>query len=311
MIGISGNSIPAVRNARAISTMPIEIAMATITMKLGLSRNSDARTMPTRPRPTAMAAGRSRPARLFFSAGGSDFKELCFFVLEQSVDVFHVFLGQAVEALFAAGDFIFADVTILFGLVHRLLGGAAQVADRNPAVLGLRAGQLDEFLAAVFGEFGHRDTENPAIVGGIHAEIRVANGLLDGRLGSDVVRVDDDHPRFGHGETGPLLDRGLLSVVVGGELGEHRRMGTTGADCGKVLTGMLDGLGHFGIGFAQSLVNHGVHSLSCPAVSLRGPAFRSSHHGGPWRCCPRPPCRKRSWEVCSPYTGRTRPRRQL
>src|SRR4051812_49143717 len=114
--GSTGSAMRTVPNARVSSNRPIASAMATTPMNASLTTNSDAMTIATRPTPTAIDAGRLRPARLVLSAtagmispsgvsssgetggvsswGDSDLKELCLFVLEHLVDDLDVLLGQ-------------------------------------------------------------------------------------------------------------------------------------------------------------------------------------------------------------------------
>src|SRR5687768_14810997 len=109
--GRTGILMRAVENARVSSNRPIARAITTTGMNASFWMNSVAMTTPISPTPTAIDAGRLRPARLVFSAtagvsadsgvsaGDSDVKELCLFVLEQLVDRVDVLLGHRVEPL--------------------------------------------------------------------------------------------------------------------------------------------------------------------------------------------------------------------
>ena len=113
-------------------------------------------------------------------------------------------------------------------------------ADRDPRVLGLVPGQLDVLLAPLLGQLRQRHPDDVAVVGRVDAEIGVADRLLDRGHRGLVVRGDQHHPGVRHLEAGELLQRGRRAVVVGGQLGEHRRVGPTGADRRELLLGVLD-----------------------------------------------------------------------
>src|SRR3982751_4267852 len=105
--GSTGILMRAVEKARVSSNRPIARATTTTGMNASFWMNSVATTRPMRPTATAIEAGRLRPARLVFfsgatgvsadcgvSAGDSDVKELCLFVLEQLIDGVDVLLGH-------------------------------------------------------------------------------------------------------------------------------------------------------------------------------------------------------------------------
>ena len=106
------------------------------------------------------------------------------------------FLVIAVEALLGAGDVVLADLAVLLHLLQLLLGVAPQVADGDPALLGLVAGDLDVLLAALLGQLGEDAAEQLAVVGGVDAQVGVADGALDVADRAHVVRRDQDDPRL-------------------------------------------------------------------------------------------------------------------
>src|SRR5215207_8272221 len=172
--GARGIRMPTVENARESSNSPTSSAIATTAMKASLTTKTVAPTSTSRPRPTAIDAGRLRPARLVFggtagvsSAGDSDLKELCLFVLHELVDHVDVLLCQPVEPLLGADVVVLADLGVLLGPVERLLRGAAQAAYAHAPFLRLGPGKLDVLLAAVLGQLGQRHAQHLAVVGGI------------------------------------------------------------------------------------------------------------------------------------------------
>src|SRR6185437_10402004 len=126
--------------------------------------------------PTPMATGRLRPvlvragvdADSVTSSGGPDasclrckldLEELGFLVLEQLVHLTHVAVSQLFELALGAAAVILARLAGLDQLVDRVLGVAADVADGDPAVLGLGPGHLDVLLAALLGQVGEHDPD--------------------------------------------------------------------------------------------------------------------------------------------------------
>src|SRR6478672_1366773 len=261
--------ISPVANACPSSHTATSTAATTMSMKAGFQNTSDAMIAAPSTTPDAMAAGSLRPARLGGATGGegvagvreacgddgssdsvmsgglrrsSDLEQLGFLVLEHLVDLVGVLLGDAVETLLRTGYVVLADLAVLLELLERLLGVAADVADRHAAVLGLGLGHLDVVLAALLGQLRQRHADGLAVVGGVHAQVRVPDRLLDGGQRAHVVGRDDDDPRFGGGERRQLLQRRRRTVVVGRQLVEHRRVGPAGADRREVLPRHLDGL---------------------------------------------------------------------
>src|SRR5690349_20751836 len=126
MRGSCGRLICLARNPRSSSQIATTTAARTTTTNSAFWKNSVTRISATRPTPEAIAAGRSRPARLFLGAGSdgppsgagvvservamrveprevSDLQQLGLLVLEHLVDVVDVLLGHSVEALLGAG----------------------------------------------------------------------------------------------------------------------------------------------------------------------------------------------------------------
>src|SRR4051794_31169554 len=174
-------SIPLASSPLCSSQIATHTAAATMNMNAGFQKNSDSPIATSSTTAEPMAALRSRPARPWSLADAravsvmrSGFRtasyldELGFLVLEHLVDRVGVLLGDAVESLLGAGDVVLADLAILLELLQAVLGGTPQVADRDPAVLGLGARDLDVLLAALLGELGEDAAQHLAVVGGVH-----------------------------------------------------------------------------------------------------------------------------------------------
>ena len=167
------------------------------------------------------------------------------------------FLVIAVEPLLGAGDVVLADLAVLLELLEVLLGGTPQVAHRDPAVLGLGAGDLDVLLAALLGELGEHAAQHLAVVGRVHAEVGVADRLLDVGHRAHVVGRDQDDPRLGGGERGELLQRRRGAVVVDEDLVEHARVCARPARIAANSSRVgLDRLVHLAVGLVEDVVDH-------------------------------------------------------
>src|SRR3954465_4365572 len=128
--------------------------------------------------PAAPGTGTPDPSPRW-PATRSDGEQLGFLVLEDVVDGVGVLLGGGVELLLRSGDLVLADLLVLHHLVQSVLGRAAGAANRDPGVLGLVLGQLDVLLTPLLGELGQGHADRLAVVGGVDAEVGVADRLLD------------------------------------------------------------------------------------------------------------------------------------
>src|SRR6476661_6012946 len=297
-LGTSGTWIATWASARRSSHTPAATASATRMRKVTLASARASTMSAPSVTPTAIAAGRLRPARELLAGrraappperssatavepsarlsrsarrvgcgevmaaewierlGSSDLEQLGLLALQQVVDGLDVLLRHDVELLLGAGALVLAHLAVLDQAVELVLGPAADVADGDLGVLALVAGQLDVVPAPLLGQLREHAADDVAVVAGVHAEVGVAQGLLDLVHGRLVERRDQDGARLGGLERGQLLQRGGRAVVVDHELVEHAGGGASGADAGEVLLGDLDGLLHLLLGLEQGLVNH-------------------------------------------------------
>src|SRR3954451_9396529 len=181
--------MPAVPKARTSSHMPTPNAMTTTRTNASFTNHNDARTMAMSATATPIAAGRLRPARPcgFASVVSSDLKKFSLFVLQELIDHVDVLLGESVQPLLRAGVLVLADLRILLGAIEGLLGAAAQVANRHPAVLGLGLRQLDYFPQSIFGKIGQDNPACLSVVARVYTEVGHPDRLLDRALRIDVV----------------------------------------------------------------------------------------------------------------------------
>src|SRR5699024_4826330 len=321
--GTAGSCRPPWARARVSSRTARDIAIAATTGKACGTTNTAPTRRISRAAPTAIAAGRLRPApRLLAcssggsgaattassvleavvvsdSAGsvlirpprrfgvcdagfcapgsGSDRLELGLLEAERLGALIVVLLGERLELLLRPGARVLAALLVLAQLLDRLLRGAARAAHGDAAVLGLGARELHVVLAALLGEGGQHHAQVVAVVGGVHAQVRVAQRGLDAGHRGLVVGGDDDGARLGELEGGQLVQRRGGTVVLDGDALEHRGVRAAGADRGELVLGDLHGLLHLGLGVlqdARDVVTHRmllgsgwVFVVHCPAPS--------------------------------------------
>jgi hypothetical protein len=89
-------------------------------------------------------------------------------VFEQLVNLRHVLLGGLVQLALGPADVVLPGVTVLDHLVERVLGVPPDVADGDPAVLGLAVGDLDVVAPALLGKLRQRHPDDRAVVRRVH-----------------------------------------------------------------------------------------------------------------------------------------------
>src|ERR1700743_1552641 len=287
--GMTGMMYPDSRSRRTTSWVATGIARATIsTQKRGAKISVTTSTAQMRA-PTAIAAGRSRPAREVFcgccsfgcdisapragSSGGlpapaslvdtdviaersSDLQQLAFFVLDQFLDLGDVLMCRLVQILFRTDDLVLAGFAVFADAVQLLHRLAPDVAHRDLRVLAFALGLLDQLAAALLSQLRHGHPDQGAVVGGIHSQLGIADRRLDGVQLPGLVRLDHDQPCFGDVDAGQLGDRGGGAVVVDDDPGEHARCGSAGPDGRQIVAGHRDGFLHFLFSVKESLVDH-------------------------------------------------------
>ena len=159
--------------------------------------------------------------------------------------------------MLGALDVVLAGLAVLLDGLELLLGLAADTAHLDAGVLGAGAGELDVVLAALLGQCRQGDTDDGAVIGGVDAEVGLADGGDDVLHGGAVEGADQDGAGLGDRQGGELLERGGGAVVVHDDPVEHRGVGAAGADGGQLALGGLEGLVHLVLGLEHDVVDHG------------------------------------------------------
>src|SRR5580698_9646367 len=131
------------------------------------------RTIAPIARPMANATGRLRPARptppessdaagrsLTSTTGLSNLEQFRFLGPQRLVDGLDVTVRCLLELLLGPFDVVLAGLSVFGELVECFLGVPADVADRDPAVLGLRARHLDQVASPFLGQLRERHADD-------------------------------------------------------------------------------------------------------------------------------------------------------
>ena len=118
---------------------------------------------------------------------------------------------------------------------------------------GELAGELAEFLAAVFGQRRDGDADDLAVVGRVNAQIALLNGLLHGGDHFAVPQGDNEHPGLRRGKVAQLVDGRRRAVIIHQDPVQGLGIGSAGPQGGILLGHHADGLGHFIFGGIENL----------------------------------------------------------
>src|SRR3989442_2291075 len=184
----------------------------------------------------------------------SDLHDLRFFVFQQLVDRRGVLVGELLPLLLRAPLLVVADVAVLDELLQMVHQVAADVPDRDPALLRVPAHELDELLAPLLGQLRDRQADYLAVVRRLEPELGLQDRLLDRLDLGRVERLHCEEARLRRVDRRHLLQRRLLAVVVDLDAVEQGRRGASRADAVELGTGRLDRLVHPPRGVLQQLV---------------------------------------------------------
>ena len=96
------------------------------------------------------------------------------------VDPLDVLVGGLLDLVAVLLVLVLADAVLLLELLQMLHRVAADVADGDALLLGVLAGELGEFLAALLGQRRDRDAQGLAVDDRVEAQVRRADRLVDG-----------------------------------------------------------------------------------------------------------------------------------
>src|SRR3954447_16752647 len=119
------------------------------------STTGSPRACAQRPLPSVMMAT--------YCAGTSDLEDLGFLGLQQLVELRDLLVGELLELRLGAVLLVRAGLPGLLELAQVVHAVAADVADRDAAVLGDVSHHLDELLAALLRELGDREADDLAV----------------------------------------------------------------------------------------------------------------------------------------------------
>jgi hypothetical protein len=126
------------------------------------------------------------------AARSADRHDLRFFRGGEAIDLGDRAIGQALQFIERTALLVFRDRLVLeqaFGMVVRV---AAQVAHRDPRVLGGVAHDFRQVAAPLFGQRRHRHAQQVALGRRIEAEVGLADRALDLRAHALFPRLHAD-----------------------------------------------------------------------------------------------------------------------
>src|SRR4029453_12718011 len=185
------------------------------------------------------------------SVGSSLIEQLFFLVRQRPVEGRLVGVGHVVELLLGPLQVVRPEIAVLLHALELVAGGPAQVAEGDLALLRHVPDQLHQLAHPLLGQRWEGEAHDMAVVGGVEAEVGLADRLLDGVHRALVERSDDQEPGLGHGEVRQLLQGHLGAVVVDRELLDQARVGPSGADGGELVAGVGHGLVHLLAGVVE------------------------------------------------------------
>ena len=193
----------------------------------------------------------------------SDFHDLRFFDVNELVELLDVLVVQLLHVFLGAPLLVLGRVLELLELRDRLGAG---MAHGDPAFLRQLVHHLDQIAAPLLGERRQGHADEVALRRRIEAEIRLADGLLDGRGEPLVERLHREQPRLGRRDQADLIERHLAAVGLDPHQVEQRGGRLAAPDGGQLPLGGFDRLVHR---FARVLgqLGNGAHRTMVPTRS--------------------------------------------
>src|SRR5262252_5435817 len=165
----------------------------------------------------------------------SDRLDLFFLVREHLVDLLDVAVGQLLHLVGLMAMLVLRDLVILLGLLQCFHAVAADVADRNAALLGVLVRKLGELDAPLARELGYRDANELTVRRRIEAEPCLTDGLGGRDHKTLVPDIDREKARLRGAHRSDLVERHALTVSLDHDGIEQVDRGTPGPDPGKLL----------------------------------------------------------------------------
>src|SRR5688572_47006 len=122
-------------------------------------------------------------------AAASDFHDLCFFSLEQLVDLVRVLVRALLDAILGTVLFVDTDLPRVDELLQVMHDVAADVADGDAPLLREVADDLHELLAPLLGQLWDREPDDLAVVRGLKPQVGLHDRLLDALQRRRVERL--------------------------------------------------------------------------------------------------------------------------
>ena len=129
-------------------------------------------------------------ACVFLGFAGSHLEDVGFLIGQVLLQLRDELVEGFLDALLFVAALIFGKISFLLLFFDFVDGVAADVAQSHLPFLGVFRGEFAEFLASLFGEWWHVNSDDLAVVVGGEAELTHGDGLFDPCKRADVERLD-------------------------------------------------------------------------------------------------------------------------
>ena len=153
----------------------------------------------------------------------SHLQDLLFLPLEERVDLGDRVVGLLLQGGLGAALVVLARFALFLQLAQVLHHVAADVANRDPALLGDAVHHLDHLAAALLGQLGDLQADDVAVVARRQADVGLLDRFLDRPDRALVEGRHGEQAGVGGGDVGQLLERRLR------HRSSRRRCGRAGA----------------------------------------------------------------------------------
>src|ERR1700733_1120936 len=221
----------------------------------------------------------------------SNLEDFLFLALQERVDLGDRVVGLLLQRGLGAALVVLAPFPLFLQFAQVVHDVAADVADRDPALLGDAVHHLDHLPPPLLGQLRDRQADHVAVVARGESDVGLLDRFLDPAQGALVEGGDGEQAGVGGGDVGQLLQRRRVAVVVDDDAVEQVRRGTAGAHGREFATARIDRLGHPTLGVLEQFVDQ-LHRFpsSLKRRARWRPGCPPSRRRRSYLCSSRPPC---------------------
>src|SRR5215210_5320491 len=172
---------------------------------------------------------------------GSDFQNLRFFGMDESVDELDMLVGELLYILLGVPFVVLRDLFQLLDAGERVGAG---MPDCDPSFLPQLVDHLDQILPAFLRQGGQRHPDQVSLGGRVESQIGVSDSLLDGLAKRFVEGLNREQAGLGSVDHRDLIQRYVAPVGLDSNDIEQRGARLAAADGGELPLGALHRLVH-------------------------------------------------------------------